>query len=796
MILYGSALTISPAIRARSWDVGLKWDHWLGVLIWLIVFYLAHIQTSRWLPDADPLLLPVSALLCGLGMLTVWRLLPVFGMRQSVWIAFSVGVLIAMLRLPPDLGFLRRYKYLWLTGSLLLTGLTLLLGTNPLGYGPRMWLGCCGVYLQPSEPLKLLLIAYLAAYMADRGPRLVLPRLVSEDAEALDLADRSPSQSEYPLLPLLAPTLIMTGLALAILVVQRDLGTAMVFLFLYAVIVYVTSGRRRVLLAAGLAAILAGLVGYWLFDVVRLRVDAWLNPWLDPSGGSFQIVQSIMAVANGGLMGRGPGVGNPGLVPVAHSDLIYAAVSEELGLIGAAGLVLCLALLASRGVRAALYAADRYRRYLAGGVTAYLVGQGLLIIAGNLRLAPLTGITLPFLSYGGSSLLVSFICIALLLHISDSGSETAAARVSIPYIQLGAFLLIGLAAAALATGWWAVYRAPAILSRTDNPRRTIADRSVQRGALLDRENDPINISTGEPGELVRQNLYPPLSSIVGYTHPAYGQSGLEASLDDYLRGLRANPGLSIWWNRLLYGQPPPGLDVRLSLDLELQRLADESLAGRKGALVALDAENGEVLAMASHPTFDANLLGELWDDLVEDPGSPLLNRAALGRYPTASLLEGFMSEEWARTELAAVPRLRLPIPEGGELDSGASPLQVALIGAVISSGGVRPPPQLATAVNTPQAGWVILPALDEARQVISPQEAAILANIYAVDDLDIWQLVAVENSQQGETITWYVGGTTSGWDGRPLAIALVLETGNPRLAERLGQEVLMGSITP
>jgi hypothetical protein len=170
--VYALALTLSPAVRARSW-LGLgeyRWDHWLGVFVWLVFFRLVHVQSSRWLPDRDPFLLPLAGLLSGWGMLTVWRLLPGFGLRQTAWLGVAMSVVIAGLRLDPELHFLRRFKYLWLTGSLALTALTLLVGTNPLGYGPRMWLGCCGIYLQPSEPLKLMLIAYLAAYLADRYP--------------------------------------------------------------------------------------------------------------------------------------------------------------------------------------------------------------------------------------------------------------------------------------------------------------------------------------------------------------------------------------------------------------------------------------------------------------------------------------------------------------------------------------------------------------------------------------------------------------------------------------------------
>ena len=218
-----------------------------------------------------------------------------------------------------------------------MTGLTLFLGVNPMGYGPKMWLGCCGLYFQPSEPLKLLLIGYLAAYLADRYSYLAF----SSDFGLSEV------------LGLLAPTIIMTGIALALLVIQRDLGTASIFLFLYAAVVYVASGRKRILFVSGFLVLCAGLAGYALFDVVRLRVDAWINPWLDPSGRSFQIVQSLIAIANGGLVGRGPGLGNPGLVPLSHSDLIFAAIAEEYGLAGVMGLLLLIGLLASRGLRGA-----------------------------------------------------------------------------------------------------------------------------------------------------------------------------------------------------------------------------------------------------------------------------------------------------------------------------------------------------------------------------------------------------------------------------------------------------------
>jgi len=787
LLLYSVILTLAPAARARSWSVEYRWSHWLGFATWALVFLLAHILTCRRLPEADPYLLPLAAILTGWGILTIYRLVPSYGLRQTAWLLVSGLVFLFGLRLSPELRFLRRYKYLWLTSSLVLTALTVVLGTNPLGIGPRMWLGCCGIYLQPSEPLKLLLIVYLAAYLADRQSYLLLA------------STRNPG-SPAPLLPLLAPTLIMTGLALALLVVQRDLGTATMFLFLYAAVVYVASGRKRILLTAFFGLCAAALAGYWLFDVVRVRIDAWLNPWIDPSGRSYQIVQSLLAIANGGLFGRGPGMGSPGVVPVAHSDLIFSAIAEEVGLAGIMVLLLLVAFLAYRGLLAAFYASDAYRRYLAAGLTAYLAGQALLIIGGSLRLVPLTGITLPFVSYGGSSLLVSFLSLLFLLHISNHTVESPA---SLPrpasYLQFGAFLFAGVTAAALVTGWWAVYRSPDLLARTDNPRRAIADRFVRRGALMDRNYRPISLTTGSPGGLARRIAYPDLSNIVGYTDPTYGQAGLEASLDGYLRGMAGYPGLTIWWNHVLYGQPPPGLDIRLSLDLDLQRAADQQLGDHPGALVLLNAENGDILAMASHPTFDANQLAAQWMELKDDPGSPLLNRAVQGHYSPGDLETALLPQSLSDLKLNGVPKIRLPagiaLPPGKK-SAGKSPLQMALAAAVISHEGIRPALSLVSAVNTPSSGWMILPAEDTPLQVIDPSVAEALANSRADKGKNTWQFTTVAENGPGQSVTWYLGGTLPGWQGTPFALALVLEENNPQLAMQIGQNVLASAMTP
>lgn len=794
--IYAAALTISPAVRARSWDVDWRWQHWLGWLAWVGVFAVIHWQSHR-LANQDPYLIPILALLTGWGLLTIWRLSSSLGLRQTAWLVVCGGIFAFGLRLPSSLDFLRRYKYLALTGGLLLTAATLVFGTNPLGYGPRLWLGCCGIYFQPSEPLKLLLIIYLAAYLAEK---LQTGRLDFENFAS------QPSTFNLPTFPILAPTLVMTALALALMLAQRDLGTASILLFLYAAVVYVATGQRRVVIFGAAILLLAGLAGYALFDVVRLRVDAWLNPWLDPSGRSYQIVQSLLAVANGGLLGRGPGMGSPGFVPVAHSDFIFAAIAEETGLLGVTLLVGVLLVLTQRCLHLAMAAGDAFRRILAAGLTAYLIAQGVLIIGGNLRLLPLTGVTLPLVSYGGSSLLVSFVALLLLVKISerreenDSVEETAGRVLSItvptpfnavPYVHLGMFLFAGLLAVALASGWWAYVRGPALLTRTDNPRRTLSDRFVQRGSLLDRNNTPLVESTGQPGELTRRYLYPDLGPLIGYTHPVYGQAGLEASLDPYLRGIQGNSGLSIWWNHLLFGEPPAGLDVRLSLELDLQRSADRLLGEHAGAVVLLNAENGEILALASHPTFDANQLDQVGEALLTDPSSPLFNRTVLGLYPAQALLDGWLGGQKVNLQelgLFNAPAIRLPAASAvlSNGDLRASPLQMALVAAALSNGGISPAAQLVLAVDTPQAGWVMLPALGQSKTVLNAFDANQMAAALTTEMF--WQYAITLPGD--EAVTWYVGGTLPGWQGAPLVVAVLLEGADEDAATAIGRELL------
>jgi len=310
LFLYSAVLTFAPVIRTLDWETPINWEQWIGFLVWLVASFLVHKASTRHLPNRDPYIIPIVFILTGIGLMTIFRLSTSFGWRQLIWFSFGSIILFWGMKFPAVINQLRRYKYIWLTVGLLVTGLTFVFGIYPGGEGPRLWLGWGGIYFQPSEPLKLLFIIYLAAFFADNW---ALRKNLSV---------------------LLVSSFVMVVAAILILFAQRDLGTATIFLTIYMFYIFIVSGKKRSVFIFFMIIAIAGYFGYRNFSVIQIRIDGWLNPWVDPSGGSYQIIQSIQAIAAGFILGSGPGLGSPGIVPVAISDFIFAAISEELGLFG------------------------------------------------------------------------------------------------------------------------------------------------------------------------------------------------------------------------------------------------------------------------------------------------------------------------------------------------------------------------------------------------------------------------------------------------------------------------------
>ncbi|HEX6383522.1 MAG TPA: FtsW/RodA/SpoVE family cell cycle protein, partial [Anaerolineae bacterium] len=389
---------------------GLSWRHLWAPGLWLLAIGLAHFLLRRTRPARDPFLLPLLSLLTGWGLVLLDRLAPNFLGRQVIWLLVGTAVLLAIAILPRSLRLLRRYRYTWLTGGLLLLAATLLFGVNPSGFGAALWLPVPligRVFFQPSELLKVLLIIFLASYFDERE-------------SLLRLDSRS---GRFGPLPYLAPLLLMWGFCMVLLIWQRDLGAATLFFIVFLALLYLVTSDGRYVWSGLALLLLASIFAYFAFDVVALRVDAWWNPWPDAGNRAFQIVQSLYALAAGGITGQGIAQGFPGYIPVVHSDFVFAAIGEEWGLIGSVAVVACFALLAHRGLRIAALARRPFHMYLSAGITILFSAQAFLIMAGVTKLLPLTGVTLPFVSYGGSSMLVSSIMMGLLLYLSAEVNE-------------------------------------------------------------------------------------------------------------------------------------------------------------------------------------------------------------------------------------------------------------------------------------------------------------------------------------------------------------------------------------
>lgn len=626
LFLYSIALTLAPAARSHSWLVEYRWHHWFGFVIWLVCFAWLYRVVRRHLPNHDPYLLPIISLLVGWGLLTIWRLSGFFGLRQTVWLILGSVTVYLIIRFPKWLDFFRRYKYLSLLLGLLLVALTFFIGKYPQGTGPELWLGSHGIYFQPSEPLKLFIILFLSAYLSEQ-------LFVSLNFRQL-----------------VVPTAVLMTTALLILFGQRDMGTALLVLLIYTLVVYLSIGKRRVLAFAAIALIGLGVLGYYYSSTINARILSWLNPWADPAGSSYQIVQSLIAAAAGGIFGTGPGLGSPGLVPLAHSDFISAAILEETGLIGFASLLFLFALFFIRALYNGLLAKSNYKRFLATSIGVYIAVQSLLIVGGNLRVLPLTGITLPFVSYGGSSLVITMAAAGILILVSDQRTDVIFELPRLrPYRILGALVSIAFFAMLLVAGWYGVVRSESLVNRDDNIRWTINARFIPRGSILDRSNQIIAETVGVPGSFERQVRYPPLSNTIGYANLLYGKSGLESSLDRYLTGTLGPDPLQIEYDKLLYSQPPNGLNVRLSLDLDLQKVADQALGKHIGAVVVLNSESGEILAITSSPSFDTNHMEEKMAEWKNDRTSPLLNRVMQGQYPLGTLWNPFLFAQGTKT---------------------------------------------------------------------------------------------------------------------------------------------------
>lgn len=629
MTLFSIALSLASIIRNQTVENYNAWVHWIGFAAWVVVFLLVKRFTSRWTPNQDPYLLDIMYLCCGWGLMLIWRLSAQLGIRQTLWFILGSVILLLIQKFPGIIQLFKRYTFIWLVLSLLLIFLTLIPGFLNGTNQTNLWLNIAGFTVQPSEPLKLIFIVYLSAYFSK--------------------TTRWKSAS----LSVIIPSGIMAMAASLVLLAQRDLGTTSLLMAIYIMMVYIGTGDKKFLIGGVMLFVICFIAGYFLFDVIQLRVSAWINPWNDPEGRSYQIIQAMIAQASGGIFGTGPGMGSPFLVPVAVSDFIYSTIAEENGLLGSTAVVLLILLFTYRGFSFAIHSKDKFLVLLSSGISLWIFVQAMLIIGGNIRLFPLTGVTLPFFSYGGSSLVICMAGGGLLTLISSHSSPAIVENNSLKNTPLQplifpALLIIALVAMVFLS-LWAFILKDDLTSRSDNLRLALADTVINRGEILDRNGEVLNGTEGSAGNLTRVYNYPPLSTTTGYSSILYGQSGLESIMDGYLRGRINNTPFSLWWNYLLYNHPPAGSSIKLTIELPLQKYMDDRLGQNKGSIIVINAESGELLAVVSHPYFDPSLLSENWDSLITDPDSPLLNRAFFGKYPPGTGVGPFILGEVLET---------------------------------------------------------------------------------------------------------------------------------------------------
>ena len=376
----------------------------LGLLV------AAHVATRYFARGADGNLLPLAVLLHGVGYVMIARLSDRRAALQTTWslvaiVAFVLTLIVV--QRPPDLA---RYKWTFLffgAGALMLP---LVPGIGTSVGGAKIWVSIGPIHIQPGEFAKIALALFFAAYLA-------------ENRELIAAGTRRLGPLRIPEMRYVLPITAAWAFAVVVMVAEKDLGSALLFFTLFTVMMWVATERAVFMVLGLLIFSAAAYVAWRLFDVVRVRVDIWLDPWSQYAGKGYQPAQAMYAFANGGIGGTGLGLGSPNKIPAASTDYVYAAIGEELGLVGATAVIIAFLLLFGAGLRIAIRAERPFEKLLATGLTTIVAMQAFIIIGGVLRLVPLTGITLPFVSYGGSSLLANYILLALLLRISDSGAR-------------------------------------------------------------------------------------------------------------------------------------------------------------------------------------------------------------------------------------------------------------------------------------------------------------------------------------------------------------------------------------
>jgi cell division protein FtsW (lipid II flippase) len=678
-------------------EFALTWVQfpWLAALQrYTVALFLAHFVLNWQKPEADQKLLPLMGLLGGMGMLLMYRLpTPYWDAdlgyynyaiqqtyymgRQTLFLLLGLGVAVFVAIMPWDIvKFLQKYRWLLFfvgAGLLLLTAVFASTSTD----GAKVSLNLYFFQLQPSELIKFLVMVFLASYLAQN----------QQDLEIFTYRYFNIPLPRF--LNYLPSLLLVLGVVLVLLVLMSDLGVALVLLGLFPLMVYValpTAVSRRLILMLGIIT----FFGYFLLSQigftpdsassnlpakamqginrVAARVTIWQDPWgactTDNGCLSYQVLQGLYTISSGGLFGHGAGQAPLSEIhfPFFHTDMVVAGVVADWGLLGGLFLLFVYLAFLGCGIRIAQYqspspsSSDRFNTLLAVGITSLFGLQLFIIIGGTLALIPLTGITVPFLSWGGTSILVNAFMVGLLLRLSthtrpQPQADYVGQNIGRVYGLFG--LLFGLLALALL--FWTIVKAPALhpafpqfdtLSQNQIAMQWQAVwlHRVERGDIWSADGQLL-VTNGEHGRVYTPSARP-FAHLLGQTNGiGLGISGLESASNDILLG-RGRYDLRTLWARQFAGEWR-GNDLKLTIDTTLQNVASQALGNYLGSVVLLDAHTGAVLAMVSHPLYDPSA-----PYLVEHSGyAPLLNRAIQGQYPPGSTFKAVVAAGALQNEL-------------------------------------------------------------------------------------------------------------------------------------------------
>ncbi|MDU2066297.1 MAG: FtsW/RodA/SpoVE family cell cycle protein [Sporomusaceae bacterium] len=380
----------------------------LPAALLIIGAFIVHFIVRRLAPFGDPFFFSGAFMLAALGLTMIYRLKPQLYFSQTLWVGIGFFLFLLGSWYFRQIEKLASYKYIF--GIL---GIGLLLAAVIFGVeigGHKSWIVLGPIRFQPSEFAKIFVVLFLAGYL-------------NENRELLRFATRRYGFFEIPEPRFLAPLLLLWFLTTVMYIFQRDLGSALLYFGTVVIMAYMGSGKTSFISVGTVLFLLGSVVSYKFYSHVQTRVDIWLDPWQDPSGGAYQIVQSLFALGSGGLFGSGLTYGFPELIPEVHTDFIFAAIGEELGFAGAGGTLLIYLFLVYRAFRTAIYAKTPYQALVAGGLATVFALQVFLIVGGVIKFFPLTGIPLPWISYGGSSLVANFIMLSMLFAISGRRSN-------------------------------------------------------------------------------------------------------------------------------------------------------------------------------------------------------------------------------------------------------------------------------------------------------------------------------------------------------------------------------------